>query len=100
MPRSIPYLSPGRVPPPSHVTVSSALLPGAGLGLAVAETIIHLLNLALQAAVLGAVDLQGSVAQPALRRALALPRNVPPARGQQMSALGSAGNVLKGVGQK
>lgn len=79
VPWSIPHLSPGRVPPSSHVTVSSALLPRAGLGLAVAEAVIHLLYLALQVAVLGAVDLQGAVAQPALRRALALPRDVPPA---------------------
>lgn len=79
VPPSIPYLGPGRVPPPSHVTVSGALLPGARLGLAAAEAVVHLLRLPLQPAVLGAVDLQRAVPQPALRRALALPRDVPPA---------------------
>lgn len=78
VPPSIPYLGPGRVPPPSHVTVSGALLPGARLGLAAAEAVVHLLRLPLQPAVLGAVDLQRAVPQPALRRALALPRDVPP----------------------
>lgn len=85
VPQSTPHLSPGRVPPSSHVTVPSALLPRAGLGLAVAEAVVHLLYLALGPAVLGAVDLQGAVAQPALRRALALPRDVPPVRTANIS---------------
>lgn len=97
VPQSIPYLSPGRIPPPSHVTFSSALLPRAGLGLAAAEAVVHLLNFAFQPAVLGAVDLQGAVAQPALCRALALPRDVPPAPRTAHISPGSAGNVLKGV---
>lgn len=78
VPPSIPYLGPGRVPPPSHVTVSSALLPGARLGLAAAEAVVDLLYLPLQPAVLGAVDLQGAVPQSALGCAFALPRDVPP----------------------
>lgn len=89
VPQSIPHLSPGRVPPSSHVTVPSALLPRAGLGLAVAEAVVHLLYLALWPAVLGAVDLQGAVAQPALCCALALPRDVPPVPG--------TGNVSPGL---
>jgi len=75
---SIPYLGPGRVPPPSHVTFSSALLPRARLGLAAAEAVVHLLYLRLQPAVLGAEDLQGAVPHSTLRRALALPRDMPP----------------------
>lgn len=77
-----PYLGPGGVPPPSHVTVSRALLPRARLGLAVAEAVVDLLRLPLQPVVLGAVDLQGAVPQPALRRALAPPRDVPPEPGK------------------
>lgn len=77
-PLSIPHLCPGRVPPSSHVTVSSALLPRAGLGLAATEAVINLLYFSLQPAVLGAVDLQGAVPQPTLGRALTLPRDVPP----------------------
>lgn len=71
-------LGPGGVPPPSHITVSCALLPRARLGLAAAEAVVDLLRLPLQPVVLGAVDLQGAVPQPALRRALAPPRDVPP----------------------
>lgn len=98
MPQSIPYLSPGRVAPSSHVAVSSALLPRAGLGLAVAEAVVHLLYLALQPAVLGAVDLQGAVAQPALRRALALPRDVPPAPGTANISPGLCRERAQGCG--
>lgn len=87
---SIPYLGPSRVPPPSHVTVSSALLPRAWLGLAAAEAVVDLLCLPLQPAVLGAVDLQGAVPQPALRRALALPRDVPPEPRKANISLGAA----------